>query len=279
MNETTLIATPRPRLMSGEDIDFIIAAKKTLETKSLAEVVSEALGKPFELGMKLIPRKITGAIDNIANTSLSKGYDFVSRTTSEKGAKKDGAFGHKMAAVGSGFLGGALGGAALAAELPLTTMIMLRSIVKIALRNGESIDDPTTKIGCLEVFAMGANDAVVDPAKSAYYAARTLVASQADDAIKFIARNGLTSKAAKDSAPVIVKFLNTIAARYGIVISEKVALQALPILGGAAGAAINAVFIDRYTKTASAHFGIRRLERKYGRPAVEDVYKGISDEN
>jgi hypothetical protein len=64
-----------------------------------------------------------------------------------------------------------------------------------------------------------------------------------------------------------------IAARFGIVVSQKTAASALPIVGAGGGAVINTIFIDHFQKMAQGHFTIRRLERKYGKETVQRAYE------
>ena len=63
----------------------------------------------------------------------------------------------------------------------------------------------------------------------------------------------------EESAPALVRFLAQIAARFGLVVSQKVAAQAVPVLGALGGAAANAAFMDHFQSIARAHFTVRRL--------------------
>jgi EcsC protein family len=60
----------------------------------------------------------------------------------------------------------------------------------------------------------------------------------------------------------------------GIVVSQKVAAQAVPVLGAISGAAVNSLFVDFQT-LARGHFTVRRLERIYGRGTVRSAYDQI----
>ena len=76
--------------------------------------------------------------------------------------------------------------------------------------------------------------------------------------------------------PALVRFETTIAARYGVTVSEKVAAQAVPVLGAVGGAAINVLFIDHYQGLARGHFTVRRLERTYGAAVVRKAYRALT---
>jgi hypothetical protein len=73
-------------------------------------------------------------------------------------------------------------------------------------------------------------------------------------------------------APAIARFITTIASRYGVNVSEKIAAQAVPLIGAAGGALINTIFIDHFQDMARGHFIIRRLERVYGPDEVKRQY-------
>jgi hypothetical protein len=74
---------------------------------------------------------------------------------------------------------------------------------------------------------------------------------------------------------MLVRFATAIASRFGITVSEKVAVQAIPILGAVGGAAINLLFIHHYQGIARGHFTVRRLERRYGATEVRAAYDAM----
>jgi hypothetical protein len=88
------------------------------------------------------------------------------------------------------------------------------------------------------------------------------------DATQYIAEKGL----AQEGAPVLVRFIAALASRFGIIVSEKVAAQAIPLIGAAGGALINTIFIDHFQNMARGHFIVRRLERVYGKDLVKQEY-------
>jgi hypothetical protein len=62
--------------------------------------------------------------------------------------------------------------------------------------------------------------------------------------------------------------LSGVAVRWGSVLGEKFAAQAVPLAGAAAAVALNTAFLEHYRRLARAHFTIRRLERSHGRERV-----------
>ena len=73
-------------------------------------------------------------------------------------------------------------------------------------------------------------------------------------------------------------FVTQIAGRFGVVVSQKVAAQALPLVGALGGAAVNYAFIDHFQDVARGHFAIRRMERTYGKEIVHAEYERVRAE-
>ncbi len=74
------------------------------------------------------------------------------------------------------------------------------------------------------------------------------------------------------SAPVVGGLVTEIATRFGVVVSERSAASALPVLGAVGGATINMIFMNHFQRVARGHFAIRRLERQYGAAVVRRLY-------
>ncbi len=178
---------------------------------------------------------------------------------------------HKFAAATSGAVGGAFGLFALSVELPISTTIMLRSVADIAKSEGENIRHIETRLACLTVFAMGGRAASDDAAESGYFAARVAMAGAVSEASKFLAEKGMS----KAGAPALIRLTSLIASRFGIVVSEKAAAQAIPILGAASGALINTLFIEHFQNMARGHFIVRRLEKIHGAEPVRLAYLSV----
>jgi hypothetical protein len=63
-----------------------------------------------------------------------------------------------------------------------------------------------------------------------------------------------------------------VATRFGVVVSERSAASALPVLGAVGGATVNMLFMNHFQRVAHGHFVIRRLERQYGPAVVRKLY-------
>jgi hypothetical protein len=75
---------------------------------------------------------------------------------------------------------------------------------------------------------------------------------------------------------VIVRLINEIASRFGVIVSEEVAAKAVPVIGAAAGGLINVLFIAHFQDMARGHFIVKRLEAKYGTICVKDIYDQLA---
>ena len=136
------------------------------------------------------------------------------------------------------------------------------------------LSSPEARLACLQVLAFGGCTRKDDSVETGYYAVRAALAKSVAEAVTFIGERGV----AEESAPVFVRLIAQIADRFGVVVSEKVAAEALPVVGAAGGASINLLFIDHFQNVAQAHFTIRKLERKYGQDAVRAEYERIKRE-
>jgi hypothetical protein len=75
-----------------------------------------------------------------------------------------------------------------------------------------------------------------------------------------------------EAAPALLRLTASIAARFGVPVTEKVMAQSVPIIGAAGGAAINVLFIKHFQDVARGHFIVRRLEETYGGARVQQEY-------
>ena len=254
--------------MAKGDLDDLRYAKTLLENPSLAARISNLLGTPIEKGLEHLPPKWKGVVQKATEKSLGKALNFAIQTMNDRTRPVSSDKTHKILVFATGAGGGSIGLPALTIELPVTTTIMLRSIADIARSEGEHIRLLETKIACLEVFALGGPSKSDDGTETGYFAVRAGLAHVVSEATKYITEKGLT----REGAPALVKLIATLASRFGIIVSEKVAAQAIPLIGAAGGALINTIFIDHFQNMARGHFIIRRLERLYDKDLIRQEY-------
>jgi EcsC protein family len=141
--------------MDKRDTDALRNAVRLLEHPSLAGRLSNMIGKPVELLGRALP---AGASQAIA-TATTKGL-----------------------AVASGAAGGAFGIISLPLELPVSTIIILRSILDIARSEGENLTDRESTLSCVEVLGIGGRAETDDAAKSDYFVVRGILAKSVKEA-------------------------------------------------------------------------------------------------
>ncbi len=260
------------RLTPAETLD-LRRAIACLEGTSFAQRLTDTLGRPVGALGNALPVSARRAIAHATEAALGAATKFALRTIDLKKPAKPTNRAHKLAAVASGAVGGAFGLAALPVELPISTTILLRSIAEIAREEGEDLSAPDAALACVEVFALGkTNDEAAY--ESGYFAVRAALAKSVTDSARFVATQGVAAQ----SAPVVVRFITQIAARFGVIVSEKIAAQAAPVFGAIGGAAVNAVFAQHFQTLARGHFIVRRLERTHGASLVKFEYQRLSGE-
>lgn len=257
--------------LSGKAFEDLRLAKTLLENPGLAAKLTGLIGTPIEKSLEFLPAKWSGALQKSTMLALRSALRFAIITLGKKEKKKSFNRLHKSLVAATGGIGGAFGLPALAAELPISTIAIMRSIADIARSEGEVISDTQVRLACLEVFALGGNTGGDDSADTGYFAVRTALAQAVSDAAKHIAQKGLADK----GAPAIVRLMTQIASRFNVAVSQKAAAQAVPIIGAASGMIINTIFMDHFQKMARGHFIVRRLERAYDPALVRSAYQSL----
>lgn len=291
-----------PRELSAEDRQFIGKAVQYLENPSFLMRAANVVGKPAEglihrlpdRAHKMVARSVQKAMETALGAAIKSLDDAqpveTKGSVSERHALtfRHGAA-HSAASAAAGFAGGLFGLAGLPVELPVTTLVMLRSIAAIARDLGMDLSDPEVRLECLAVLALGGKmptpiDATLDgdqPAgelsamESAYYTSRLGLALALRSASQYVATaaaHELAKDLGRGAAPVLTRLIAMIASRFQTVVGEKAVAQAVPLLGAATGAALNAAFTDHFNHVARYHFGLRALERRYGEPMVRKAY-------
>jgi hypothetical protein len=145
----------------------------------------------------------------------------------------------------SGAVGGFIGLGGFVPDAAVTTLAIMREIARIALEEGEDLSEPEARAACLQVFALQAGRGAEAEMDGSYFTARFVMQGRP-----------------------LAMLLSDVARRFGVTLSQKFALQAIPVVGAVAGASLNAAFLKHYRDLARAHFTIRRLERQFGEAAV-----------
>ena len=261
---------------------------RELERTSLAIRLSAIIGRQVSAIGSIIPANISEIANKAAEAAIRSVLNFSFRSLA-KTPLRDRRGMHKSLAVLAGAAGGAFGFSGLTVELPFSTTIMLRSIADIARGEGEDFSDPKTALACLEVFALGGRaDAdknirfpEIDVAdynfeegaalETGYFAVRALLAKSVTEAASYLSGRGVVNEV----APALVRLVAQIGSHFGVVVSQKLVAQSVPLIGAAGGAAINYAFADHFQTIARGHFTVLRLERRYGARIIRAEYERI----
>jgi hypothetical protein len=254
-------------LSPADYADLRVAVAK-LESQSFAMKIAATLGRPVEALLQRLPAAAQSAVQTSVDKALQRCLRIAVKAHRSKWSIAPHKRSHTAATAITGAVGGFFGLPGLLVELPVTTTLMLHSIVEIARNEGEDLSQPESALACLEVFALGPQDGGHEAKESAYYATRTALAQVTREAVSYVTRKGMT----KESAPALISFAGRVAARFGFEVSEKVAAEMVPIVGAVGGLTLNVLFSHHFQSLAEGHFTIRRLERTYGAEAVRQAY-------
>ena len=257
--------------LSYEDQEALRYAKALLENPGLAAKITGLIGMPIEKALQLLPGKWAQVVNAATRKSLETALQAALLTLDDRPQPNSWEFLHKLAVAATGAGGGAFGLLGLPVELPVSTTIMLRSIADIARSEGEQLRMHDAKLACLEVFALGGPGKSDDASESAYFLMRGALAKSVSEAGGYLTQRGLV----EEGAPAIVRLITQLATRFGVNVSQKVAAQAVPVIGAAGGVVINVLFMDHFQEMARGHFIVRRLERTYGPQFVRAEYERL----
>ncbi|HXT09370.1 MAG TPA: EcsC family protein [Roseiarcus sp.] len=265
--------TIMPPLMSRDDLADLAEAVRTLEGETFAMRLMRLFGAQVRMLGRTLPASARKAIALATDAALKTALRVALRSLKTSAGGKPRNRLHQAAAAATGALGGAFGIAATAVELPVSTTILLRSIAEIARDNGETLGNPETGFACLNVLALG-GERGQSGGRSRYYETREDLAHGLADINFMLVKQGL----AAELSPLLMPYLSRLGARFGVAVTEKLAAQAVPVIGAVGGAAVNAAFAQHFQAMARGHFAVRRLERKYGAETVRFEYERLRGE-
>jgi hypothetical protein len=276
--------------LEANEIAFIREAQAFLEKPSLVIKFTNMLGRPIEMGLKRLPDSAQKKLANITQNAVEKALQAAAKTIppvasgSFQGALQNSsetALMHKIGTTLTGAVGGFFGFAGMAVELPITTVIMLRSISSIAAEYGHDINDFNIRLECLAVFAMGSPSEDDDAIDSAYFSSRIAMAELISQWSRWATHKTaqeIAQAVAGKTAPALTQVVARIASRFNILVTEQAMAKAIPGVGALTGGLINAAFTDHFNSVARYHFGMRALEKQYGDEAVRALYSSTTTE-
>lgn len=202
------------------------------------------LGGTLESQLGLLPESLRAQIERVTSQALLASYGLAAR------APDLGDRGPMVAAMAAGAAGGAGGLPTAIAELPVTVTLFLNTIRSMAREAGLDPDEPSVRAECLQVFAAGSPLAQDDGVNTSFVAARL----------------GVTGGAVQN-------LIATIAPKLAAVLGQKLAAQAVPVLGALSGAALNAAFLTYYREIARVRFALLGLSERHGSDTVQEAFR------
>lgn len=200
------------------------------------------LGGRIEAQMAVLPPGVQRQIEAVVTQALRQGYAVAAVG---RRAPRLGRHAAPLMAAISGAAGGAGGLATSVAELPLTVTLILHAIRRAAEDEGFDPDADDIRAECLRVFAAGSPLASDDGVNTAFLGARMTV-----------------------TGPALQRLIATLAPRVATALGQKLAAQAVPILGAVSGAALNAAYMSYYRELAQIRFAMLRLAQTHGEEQV-----------
>ena len=184
---------------------------------------------------------LEGAVTAVAEAALARAFDVAILGLPLKSSVRErGRIGSAFVGV-SGAISGFTGFIGFVPDAFFTTLAIMRSVAQVAVEEGENLDDPDTKLACLAVFGSSPSDPGAQ--------------GKQPDISYFLTRSALHGRP-------LTLLLSEVARRYGVSLSQKFVLQAVPLLGAAGGAGLNIAYMAHYRRVARAVFTIRRLQQK-----------------
>lgn len=262
---TTTDHLPGPATLPAPAQAELEAAVVVLEGVSLPVRLAAIVGSSVEALKRSLPTPAQKALDAAVRRALEIALKVAVRSRpGHNPTRLPQRWLHRGMLAASGAGGGALGLPGTVLELPVSTTLLLRQIAAIAAEQGEDLRDPAVQAECLKVFALGGRDAADDQAESGYFAMRLALAETLKGAV------------GRSIGQVLPGFIGIIASRFGAPVAVKLSAQAAPVVGAAAGMAVNLAFLEHFRAIATAHFTVRRLERQYGATLVRRAYEALA---
>lgn len=257
VSEQTMVVTGLPAHAMGELRTAAVRLRRGSGVLvRVADLMGGAVGRSFKLGARRVglPPDTQEKLKGLAAAVVARAFEVaILRLKSDRTRGLPGQEVTRAVVVLSGAVGGFLGLGGFLPDVTVTTFAIMRSIARIAQEEGEDLADEDTRRACLQVFALTPGRGGQTESDVGYYSARLLMQGRP-----------------------LVMLLSEVAGRYGVSISQKLAVQTVPFVGAVGAAALNAAFLRHYQDAARAHFVIRRLERSYGAAMVSHAWAGLS---
>jgi len=162
--------------------------------------------KASEFGAKIFGKGWKDKIRRYAEDALWRGHDIATLGMDSTGDQEPWVWFNKITTSATGAVGGFFGLPGIAIDIPVLTLLIMRSIAEIARSHGEDITSENGKRACLEVMAFGGPSTEDDDIEVGYWSTRAFFAHAT---VEMATRQAAT--------------------RFAVVLSEKALAQVVPI--------------------------------------------------
>ncbi|MEN8933542.1 EcsC family protein [Planktotalea arctica] len=228
--------------------DIALIAQRYRKAGGLGIQVLNLVGGQAENLLERLPQGVKDSLEEATTRALQIALKAASRSRAV--VPDQSTWLNTVAATAMGAAGGAGGLPTALAELPVTTTVLLRAIQGIAGEYGFDTADPLIEAECLQVFAAAGPLADDDGADMGFLSARVTL-----------------------TGPAVSSMIARIAPRLSAAMGQKLAAQAVPIIGAVAGAATNYAYTSYYQEMAHVHFGLMRAGERHGIPRDQLVLR------
>lgn len=230
----------RPAMTEAEVSETLaVLARRHRAANGVGMKLISLVGGTAENLLERLPDSVKDRLETVTRAALENAFDAAQASRGMVSDKADWLNTAVTAALGAA--GGAGGLPTALAELPVTTTVLLRAIQGIAAEYGFDPADAATKADCIRVFASAGPMTNDDAADLGFLAARVTITGQ-----------------------TLKSLIGKVAPRLSAAFAQKLAAQAIPLVGAVAGAGVNYVFTSYYQEMARVHFGLRRLAETTG---------------
>ena len=237
---------PAPRQAPFPAFEIAELARRARKANGPLMSLLQKLGSTLEGQLGLLPDGARKQVEALTLATLERALSVAGGMASlGKHAPDMGDSVAPLAAALSGAAGGAGGVLTSIAELPVTITLILGTIRAAAEAEGFDPEDPAIKAEILRCFANGTPFGGDDGVNTAFIGARFAVTGAA-----------------------LNKLVATLAPKIATIMGQKLAAQAVPVLGAVSGAALNAAFLSHYRELARIRFRLLRLSQSHGAEQV-----------
>lgn len=236
MSDSAIITGPLDDRTLAE-LDALASRHRAADTLGMQVVTM--LGGKVENLIDRLPMDARMRLEGATRRALGIAFDAAALSRSRVSDTSD--WLNTAVTTAMGAAGGAGGLPTAMAELPVTATVLLRAIQGIAVEHGFDPAEESVRLDCLQVFAASGPLERDDGADIAFLATRM----------------SLTGASVKG-------LIARLAPRLSAVLGQKLAAQAVPLIGAVAGAAVNYAFTSYYQQMAHVYFGLKRLSRDTG---------------